>query len=105
MLPSLSYEGSPLSVLEAYAAGVPVIANRLGALPELVVHGETGLLVEPGDVGDLAAALRRLSDDAESERMGRGARSAWEARFSPEQGLAGLERAYAAALAAPRSAV
>ena len=84
-------------------AGVPVIANRLGALPELVAHGETGLLVEPGDVDDLASALRRLSDDAESERMGLCARSAWEARYSPEHGLAGLERAYAAALAAPRS--
>ena len=92
VLPSLSYEGAPISVLEAYAAGVPVIANRIGALSELVEDGETGLLVEPRDVDDLAAALERLSDDGESERMGGRARSAWEARFSPEHGLAGLER-------------
>ena len=101
VLPSLSYEGVPVSILEAYAAGVPVIANEVGGLPELIADGNTGLLVPPRDPDALASALIRLSDDAESERMGAEARRTWEAGYSPKQGLAALERAYAIALEGP----
>lgn len=57
--------------LEAMASGCPVVASSTGGAPEAVVHGETGLLVEPGDVDATAAALDRiLSDRALAERMG-----------------------------------
>jgi glycosyltransferase involved in cell wall biosynthesis len=67
VLPSLS-EALPLAVLEAMAAGCPVVATRVGGVPELVVHGETGLLVEPGDCGALAAAVLELIGDRERAR-------------------------------------
>jgi glycosyltransferase involved in cell wall biosynthesis len=56
----LWHENASFAVTEALAAGRPVIAARAGALPELVQHGENGLLFEPGDAADLAAQLRRL---------------------------------------------
>jgi glycosyltransferase involved in cell wall biosynthesis len=57
-------EGAPLSILEAMAAGLPVVSSRVGGVPELVVDGETGLLVPPGDPAAMAAALGRLLADA-----------------------------------------
>lgn len=69
-LPSLQ-EGFGLAFVEAMAAGLPVVAARAGAVPELVTHGETGLLVPPGDPGALAGALVRvLTSPGEADRMG-----------------------------------
>ena len=56
-------EGLPVVVLEAMSVGVPVVASRLSGIPEAVVDGRTGLLVDPGDVAGLAAAIRRLESD------------------------------------------
>jgi glycosyltransferase involved in cell wall biosynthesis len=56
-------EGAPLSILEAMAARLPVVSSRVGGVPELVVDGETGLLVPPGDPEALAVALGRLVAD------------------------------------------
>jgi glycosyltransferase involved in cell wall biosynthesis len=61
-------EGMPLSVLEAMAAGLPVVASSVGGIPELVVSGETGLLVRPGDIDALAAALHTVLADRELRR-------------------------------------
>ena len=64
-------EGFPLAVLEAQAAGLPVVGYRAASMPELVLHGETGLLADPGDERALADALRRLMMDTRMrERMG-----------------------------------
>ncbi|MEQ1437862.1 glycosyltransferase [Fontimonas sp. SYSU GA230001] len=66
-------EGLGVSLLQAAAAGVPIIASRAGGMPEAVRDGENGLLVPPGDVGALQAALERvLGDDALRLQLARG---------------------------------
>ena len=75
-------EGMPISVLEAMAAGLPVVATAVGGIPEIVVDGETGLLVPPQDDQALAAALRRLLADRElRHRMGAAGRARAERLF------------------------
>ena len=66
-LPSL-YEGSSVAILEAMAAGRAVVASAIGGTDELIEDGKTGILVPPGEVDPLAAALRRLLDDPELRR-------------------------------------
>jgi glycosyltransferase involved in cell wall biosynthesis len=64
VLPSLN-EGLPMTILEAMAASTPVIATRVGAIPKVIKDGETGLLVDPGDVDGLRNALARLLLDSD----------------------------------------
>ncbi|GAA1488750.1 glycosyltransferase family 4 protein [Brachybacterium sacelli] len=75
--PAAEHYFSPLKVYEYLAAGLPVIASAIGTLPEVLRHGELGVLVEPGDVDALAAALDELAaDPARRARLGRAAREA-----------------------------
>ena len=67
ILPSL-YEGMPNVILEAMSLGVPVIASRVGGIPDVVKDGETGLLVEPGRVDELAISINRLIEDDDLRR-------------------------------------
>lgn len=87
-------EGMPNSVLEAMAAGLPVVATRVSGNEDLVTDGENGLLVPPGSPADLAAAIRRLIDDPElARRMGERSRARAE-RFGIPSVTAELLRAY-----------
>ncbi|HTG12565.1 MAG TPA: glycosyltransferase, partial [Candidatus Eisenbacteria bacterium] len=77
------YEPFGLINLEAMACGTPVVASRVGGIPEVVVDGETGRLVEPGDVAALGQALREtLADPERARRMGAAGRGRVEAHFS-----------------------
>lgn len=67
VLPS-RFDGRPVAVLESLALGVPVIASRVGALPDLVQEGVTGFLCEPGDVGAFAERIRWLAAHPEEHR-------------------------------------
>jgi glycosyltransferase involved in cell wall biosynthesis len=103
---SSASEGLPLSVEEAMAAGLPVVASAVGGVPEVVVDGETGLLVPPGDAERLAGALGVLLADPDLRlRMGSSGRARAEALFD----LAAFRRAHVelyqdelAGLASPR---
>ena len=97
VVPSEWYENAPLSVLEACALGKPVIASRIGGLPELVEHDETGWLFEAGDVDALAGLLshvRALSDCA-VRAAGERARAKIVSEFSPRHYLARISAIYA----------
>jgi glycosyltransferase involved in cell wall biosynthesis len=94
LVPSLVYDAAPRAVAEAYAAGVPVLASRIGGLPEIVRDGESGMLLSPGDPDKWAAAVERLSEDIESVRLGAGALRLWSEFHRPEHSLGRLEDAY-----------
>ncbi|MGQ0486738.1 MAG: glycosyltransferase family 4 protein [Hyphomicrobiales bacterium] len=80
-LPSFD-ENLPMSVVEAMAAGLAVVATPVGAVEEIVTHGETGLLVQPGNAGQLADALRQLILDAPLRaRLGKAAEAVHRARL------------------------
>ena len=103
VLPSF-YEGLPLVAIEAQAVERPVVATHVDGTPEVVKHGETGLLVPAGDSGALASALIALLEDAGArERMGRAGRQ-WVARhFTQEGQIAATEQIYATALSRRKS--
>lgn len=98
LVPSLVYDAAPRAVAEAYAAGVPVLASRIGGLPEIVRDHESGMLLTPGAPEEWTAAIERLSDDRESVRLGSGALRLWSERHRPEHSLERLEGAYRAVL-------
>jgi glycosyltransferase involved in cell wall biosynthesis len=94
VLPSLS-EGVPKSVIEAMALGKPVVTTRVGGIPELVRHGETGFIVEPRDSNGLAHAILKLANDRELRTtFGEKARSIAFREYSIKKNITGLEKIY-----------
>ncbi|WLA67661.1 glycosyltransferase family 4 protein [Bradyrhizobium diazoefficiens] len=95
VVPSEWYENCPMSVLEGMAYGKPVVASRIGGIPELVVDGETGVLFEPGDADELQGHISRLMDDPSLRaRMGTSGRIRAERQFSIEKHNADLTDTY-----------
>jgi glycosyltransferase involved in cell wall biosynthesis len=79
---SSDWEGLPLSILEAMSAGLPVISTRVGGIPELISHGQNGLLVPPGDAQQLADAMLYACQHSEAAaRMGQTSRAVALERF------------------------
>lgn len=91
-LPSRS-EGFPLAIVEAMLAARPVVATRVGSVPEAVTEGETGLLIDKDDIAGLATALCRLRDNpALRAQLGKRAREVAVSHFTIEQMTANYER-------------
>jgi glycosyltransferase involved in cell wall biosynthesis len=93
-LPS-TQEGMPYVILEAMASGVPVVSTTVYGIPEMVGHGETGLLVDPQDEDGLRDALTTLIDRPETRNsMGRAARRRFEDHFTLDRQLRAMESLY-----------
>jgi glycosyltransferase involved in cell wall biosynthesis len=93
VLPSLS-EGCPHVLLEAMAAGCPIVATRTGAIPEIIRDGETGILVDPGDSFQIEEAVRHLfRHPEEAKAMGRRAHEKVD-EFSEEGEREGWREVY-----------
>jgi glycosyltransferase involved in cell wall biosynthesis len=99
ILPS-GNEGTPVSAIEALAAGRPVVATRVGGLPDVVREGEDGFLVAPGDVDELADRLEQLAGDDELRRqMGEAGRERVLPRYSVERLIDDVDALYRSLLA------
>jgi glycosyltransferase involved in cell wall biosynthesis len=95
VLPSVAAEGLPIVILEALALGKPVVATRVGGIPEVIQDGETGLLVPAGDPQALADAVSSLlADPARAAVMAARGREAVRARFSANGMVRQVERLY-----------
>ncbi len=101
--PSECYETFGRVVIESFAKGVPVIASRLGAFAELVQHGRTGFLFQPGNAGELALRIQdMLSDPERLASMRRHARAEFEAKYTGNRNYEQMMRIYDEATALSR---
>jgi glycosyltransferase involved in cell wall biosynthesis len=104
VLPSLFGEGLPMVVLEAMAAGVPVVASRVEGVPDAVAHRATGLLVEPGSVSQLSQAIEEVvAGGVDYAALSSGARKRHADFFSDATMAAGVNAVYRDVLDACRS--
>ncbi len=100
LFPSEWYEGFPMTIVEAFACGLPVIASRLGAMAEIVEDERTGLHFEPGNPEDLAAKVEwAWTHTAEIRRMGHEARHVYEAKYTADRNYERLMEIYQRAIA------
>ena len=92
---SSDFEGTPLAVMEYMAAAKPIVATRVGGVPELIDHGVNGLLVEPRDPAALAASIAQLLRDRDyGETLGARARERQRKEFDIEAAVRRIERLY-----------
>jgi exopolysaccharide biosynthesis WecB/TagA/CpsF family protein len=95
VLPSFN-EGLPISILEALCAGLPVITTPVGAIPEVCADGEDCILVRPGDVSELASAMRKLAEDPVLyDALRRNGRRSYESKFTVDGYMSQLFDIYA----------
>jgi glycosyltransferase involved in cell wall biosynthesis len=100
VMPSECVEGMPMVVLEAFAAGTPVLASRRGGPGEMIQPGVNGLLFEPGDTeGLVRAAHALLADDVLAARLGAAGRASYETLYTPATNYALLLALYDAVVA------
>lgn len=86
VLPSICYEGFPMTIVEAYSVGLPVIAGDIGSMSSLIDHGRTGLHFRPGDAQDLASQVEwALAHPYELSRMRLETRAEFDAKYTAEK--------------------
>ncbi len=104
IIPSEWYENNPISILEAFALGKPVIGSRIGGIPELVKDGETGYTFEPGNAEELCEKIELLLTDRSLRgNLGNNAGRFVRSVFNPEKHYHGLMEIYKSAIERPRN--
>jgi glycosyltransferase involved in cell wall biosynthesis len=99
VVPSRWFEGFPMTVLEAFSAGTPVIASRIGSLAEVVEDGVSGLTREVDNHDSWKSAIQLLLDDRHmAATLGQGARMAYEGKYTDQQNLVRLMDLYSHAI-------
>lgn len=99
VFPSICYENAPITVIEAFACGLPVIASNIGSIPEFVTHRKTGLLFASGDAEDLARQVRWAFDHPEELKAMRvNARREYEEKYTAERNYKMLMAIYEMAI-------
>lgn len=99
IVPSIWYEGFGLVILEAYACGKPVIASRIGGIPEVIKDGKSGLLFEPGNIDDCKNKILKLWNNPKLvSKMGIYARKLVETNFNPEDHYQKIMKIYKMAI-------
>jgi len=99
VFPSICYEGFPLVIGEAYAAGVPVAASNIGTAAYIVQNNITGVHFQPGDIDDMVKQLSFLIEHPDLLReMGRNARKEYENKYTPERNFQMIKEIYQEAI-------
>ncbi len=99
ILPSVWYENFPMTIVESFACGKPVLVSRLGAPAEIVEHGKTGFHCQPGDGADIAVKAKTLIDNKDlAVTMGNNARKTFEDKYGPEENYRLLMQVYEKAI-------
>jgi glycosyltransferase involved in cell wall biosynthesis len=99
IFPSELYENFPLTLCEAFACGVPVLASNIGAMQEIVANDETGIHFQAGNADDLAGkVLRAWTERDEMRRMGKRARIEFEDKYTAELNYSRLMEIYQSVL-------
>ncbi len=94
VLPSLT-EGTPMALLEAMAYGIPAVASAVGGVPQIIKHGETGILVSPGRAEEISNAILVLfRDPAERQKLAQNAITLARTRYSVEHWMGRIEMEY-----------
>jgi glycosyltransferase involved in cell wall biosynthesis len=96
LFPSEWYEGMPMTLLEAFSSGLPVMGSDIGSMSEMLAPFGTGWLATAGSVDDWAARLATLADDSAVTTAGTIARRLWEDNYGPQKALENLVNAYRA---------
>jgi glycosyltransferase involved in cell wall biosynthesis len=94
VFPSLWFEGEPMIVVEALAAGTPVLASDVGGIPELLGHGAAGWLTKAGDIDAWRRSLQNLRNSLDIDTKSRAARDIYLKRHTPWEGLQSLVGSY-----------
>lgn len=99
VIPSICYEGFPLTVVEAFSRALPIVASRIGSLAEIVTPGLNGDLFEPGHPESIVEVVQRfLSEASYGQRLGAGALGSYLSLYTAERNLKQLETIYAEAM-------
>ena len=100
IVPSIWFEGMPMTVLEAYAGGTPVIASKIGVLAEMIINGETGFHFAPGEVESLITILDKFSglSDQSKQEISKNCIKEYNKKYTLENNIKSLEKIYTTVL-------